>query len=306
MRFTQLSLEALFLSLLPLASGSANAGPTLQSTNGVVENHLFIECTSRGALETTSAPVDTCVRTPNWGLTIKTAAICANGTRALFMRWTDDECGYGTMDPDYGLVPMHDGVCLNSKKVESIAFWCDGVKDTRAEGDLSKKGSASEGVCEAGIPLFYTHSKADTCVNLETGKLRVSHMAVCGNGTQSTLALYEGADCFGAPSEFRALTDEDMEDCIDVEGSRSYAFYCTGEITQAVTEPAQNAGKGSVLHFFAIIAIFFLLFSLMLVLTVLAWIRKYGGSVGKIIEVVTVSSPIMNILTRILISLFRT
>ncbi len=76
---------------------------------------------------------------------------------------------------------------------------------------------------------MFNHPKADTCVNLRSSKMKVISPAICANGTQSTLALYKGKSCVGAPASFVEVTDEDTKSCMDLDGMSSFAFYCTGE-----------------------------------------------------------------------------
>jgi hypothetical protein len=301
-----LGLEALLLTLTTLTSALPSDILPLEATDAVVVGHLFPACNGQNARKSLNVPVDRCLSTPSLALEIKTAATCANGTRAQWARFPEKGCGYGTLDAEFGLVELEDkdiGTCLDVMEIGSMAFWCDGVKksspDDRDEGqkpednDKTKDGSVSESACMVGKAPFWNHPKADTCVNLRSEKMQVTYAAVCANGTLSTLALYKGTGCPGAPSDFRAVEAESRK-CLDVEGMKSYAFYCTGEGIERGRsgEPGRNGGGGGgIMQFLLVLALIIMMSFLMLVLSVFVWVRKYGGSAGRLIEVVKVSCP---------------
>jgi hypothetical protein len=60
-------------------------------------------------------------------------------------------------------------------------------------------------------------------------------------------------------------------------------------VKEPAKEPARKNGGGGILQFLFFIFMFSLVMGLMLLLTVLTWICKYGGSVGKVFEFVGVS-----------------
>lgn len=294
--FTRL-VTPILLSLTVLTSAISTDLSTLEATNAVVVGHPFPACNGHKTRKSLEIPVDRCFTTPTLALEIKTAATCANGTRAQWARYSEKGCGDGSLDADFGLVDLQDkdiGSCLLVMKFESMAFWCDGVKKTSPkdendkkepeDADKSKKGSVSESACMTGRAPFWNHPEADTCVNLMSEKLEVSSAAVCTNGTQSTLALYRTTGCFGAPSEFRAVKEEDSNRCSSVEGMKSFAFYCTGEGIQQ----GNNHG-GGILQFLLVLTLIIMMSLLILIVTVFTWVRKYGGSVGKLIEFARVS-----------------
>lgn len=298
-----LVLEALLLTLTTLTS--CDIIP-LEATDAVVVGHLFPACNGQRARKSLNVPVDRCLSSPNLALEIKSAATCANGTRAQWARFPEKGCGDGILDVEFGLVELEDkdiGTCLDVMKIGSMAFWCDGVKksspndrdDERKpeEEDKTKDGSVSESACMVRKAPFWNHPKADTCVNLQSERMQVTSAAVCANGTLSTLALYKGIGCPGAPSEFRAVEAESRK-CLDVEGMKSYAFYCTGEGIERGRsgEPGRSGGQsGGIMQFLLVLTLIIMMFFLMLVLSVFAWVRKYGGSAGKLIEVLKVSCP---------------
>lgn len=207
------------------------------------------------------------------------------------------------MDIDDGDI----GACLSNEmpggeKMGSMGFWCDGISqsepskdreetdDDDEEIDRSKKGSTSESACVPGRAPFFDHPPTDTCVGLKTERLKIYTPAVCKNGTQAALALYTSRGCSSDPS-FVDLEDEEenLNTCLDVEGMGSFAFYCTGEGIERDTPLKPENGKqtgGSILHFFLILLLIIMFFFLMLVLSVWAWVRKYGGSVGRLVELV--------------------
>jgi hypothetical protein len=308
MFYGPLKIEALLLlALTTLTSAIPTDALALEATDGVVVGHLFPACNGRKARKPLSVPVDRCLSTPTLALEIKTAATCANGTRAQWARFPEKGCGYGTLDAKFGLVELEDkdiNTCLDFMKIGSMAFWCDGVKesspDDKDDGkkpendDKSKKGSVSESACMVGKAPFWNHPKADTCVNLKTEKLEVTSAAVCANGTESTLALYKETGCLGGPSEFRAVKRAESKECLNVEGMKSFAFYCTGKGIERGRETGRNGGGGGIMHFLLVLTLIIMVFFLMTMLTVLTWVRKYGGSVGKLIEFARVScSPLV-------------
>jgi len=303
MLYLPLILEAL-LTLAALTSAIFNDVSATEATDAVVEGHLLLNCGGRTVGKPRPpliVPVDRCLNTPTWALKIKTAATCANGTRAQWARFPEKGCGNGTLDAKFGLVglkPWEIGTCLDIRGIESMSFWCDGVKKSNpSDGtdekepedvDKSKEGSVSESACMPRKAPFYTHPKVDTCVNLTYEKMKVYSAAVCSNGTQSTLALYQAIGCIGTPSEFKAITEEETKVCLDVDGMNSYAFYCTGEglWDSRDSEPGRSgpSGGAGVGHFLLIITLITVTFFLMLLLTIFAWVRKFGGSLSKLVD----------------------
>jgi hypothetical protein len=312
MLYLLLILEALLLALTTLTSSTSlisNDVSALEATDAVIEGHLFPTCNGRQLgkpRKPINVPVDRCLNIPSLAVVIKTAATCANGTRAQWARFPEKGCGYGTLDAEFSLVELEAkniGTCVDIIGIESMAFWCNGLKKSNPsngtddkepeDADKSKEGSVSESACMPRKAPAWKHTKADTCVNLTYERMKVYSAAVCANGTQSTLALYKAIGCLGAPSEFRAITEEETRACLDVEEMNSYAFYCTGEGLgrSRDSEPGRNGGGGggSVKHFLLIIILIITTFFLMLLLTILAWVQKYGGSLGKLIEFARVS-----------------
>jgi hypothetical protein len=335
MLYPLIRLEALLLiAFTTLTFASSNDITTSTSTDGVTLECLFLPLCGKGhsTAKPFHVPVDRCVNIPNQGLKIQKPATCANGTRALWARWPEKRCSNGTLDPEYGLVPIwfkDIGTFLDVKKFESMAFWCDGFNGTFPKhdekkpdnADKSKKGSVSESACIAQKAPFWKHPKADTCVNLHTDNVKFSHMATCANGTRSTVALYKDAGCLGAPSEIKDVNEEETKRCMNVKGTSSFAYYCTGEgignsiggghdqnsgiqngeiqngeIQNGGTQKdgSQTSGNGGLLHFLFVLTCIVIIFSLMLLLAIFAWIRKYGSSVGSVFELISVSySPIV-------------
>jgi hypothetical protein len=306
MLYTLLEINALLLSLTTLSSAISDHLSGLDATDAVVVGHLFPACNGHGKQKFINVPVDRCLNIPRLALEIHTAAICANGTRAQWARFPEKGCGYGTLDAEFGLVELEDedlNTCLDIMDIESMAFWCDGVKtsnpddgkkpeDEDEDEDKSTKGSVSESACMMGKAPFFNHPKADTCVDLKTEKMKVYSAAICANGTQSTLALYKETGCLGAPSEFKPLEEDDMKSCMDLEGMNSFAFYCTGEGIERGREPGRSrkSGGGGILQFLLILTLIVMVSFLMTLLAVFTWVRKYGGSMAKLIDWARVSS----------------
>jgi hypothetical protein len=298
----------LLLALTTLTSALPSDTSTLDTTDAVVVGHLFPACNGRGTRKSLNVPVDRCLSTPSLALEIKSAATCANGTRAQWARFPEKGCGYGTLDAEFGLVDLENkdiNTCLDVMNIGSMAFWCNGVKksspdeekqpedeDEDEDKDKSAKGSVSESACMVGKAPFWKHPTADTCVDLRSEKLQVTTAAVCANGTRSTLALYKKTGCLGAPSEFRELEAESSK-CLDVEGMNGFAFYCAGEGIERSKDGEQGGkgGSGGIMQFLLVLTLIIMVSFLMLVLTIFTWVRKYGGSVGKLIELARVSSP---------------
>lgn len=288
------------------------ATPLSDPIDAVVIGHLFPACNGQrvGGHKPLNVPVDRCLTTPGFGLEIKTAAVCANGTRAKLARFEDKKCGYGNISEIWGLVDVADsdiGACMPTGKadggeIRSVSFWCDGVKKSSPEDDEKEKepdtnapkaGSVSESACMPGKAPFFNHPKTDTCVNLQTSKMRVYSAGICANGTQSALALYEDKSCVGAPT-LKEVKEEDTKSCMDLDGISSFAFYCTGEIEgppESPSNPSQPRQGGGVMQFLLVLSLICMMFFLMLVLSILTWVRRYGGSVGKLIEFFQVSFP---------------
>jgi hypothetical protein len=295
------------LLLLSLSLLTATSFALEEPQDGVIVGHLFPECNGMGRKKPIHVPVDRCVTTPKLGLQIKTPAVCANGTRAQWARFTNKTCGNGTLDEYWGLVPLVErdiGACLDIMKVGSMAFWCDGVKpkspdnedtgDDDKEKDHAKKGSSSESACMVGKAPFWNHPAADTCVTLKTDKVQLTAAAVCRNGTQSTAAFYKGAGCHGIP-QFRTVEGQKGRDCENVEDFGSFAYYCTGEGIEEHDRGRPGVGngerKGGIMHFMLVLSLIIMCAVLILILTVITWINKYGGSLGQIIQSVRVSHP---------------
>lgn len=292
-----LTIEGLLLALTTtLTYATPTQESTLEATDGVVVSHLFPACDGMGRRKPLTVPVDRCLSTPVLALQIKTAAICANGTQAKWARFPEKGCGHGSLDPDFGLVDLRDdqiGECLDFMKIGSMAFWCDGVKRTdpddekdgdKTDGDKDKmkKGSVSESSCMVGKAPFWSHHLPDKCVDLKSDSIQISTMATCANGTESTFAWYKGVGCHGEPT---FNDDEASKTCVDADGMGSFAFYCTGEgIERADKGKGSNGNGGGFLQFFLVLTLIVMGSILILVLSILTWVRKYGGSVGKLIE----------------------
>lgn len=153
----------------------------------------------------------------------------------------------------------------------------------------------SESACMTGRAPTFKHPKVDTCVNLMTSKMKVIFPGVCANGTQSTLALYEEKACVGAPASFVDIKDETTNSCMDLSGMASFAFYCTGEGIEgsAPSNPGPPRQSGGIMQFLLVLTLICMMFFLMLVLSIFTWVRKYGGSVGKLVDFAKVSRFIL-------------
>lgn len=309
--------QVLIIALAALRLVAADEALTIsdKTTDGVIIGHLFPECNGQrvGGHKAHTVPVDRCVTTPGFGLQIKTAATCADGTRAQLARFSDKKCGYGTLSEKYGLIDIADsdidgcistGLMGEEEKISSVAFWCEGVKKSSPEDDEKEKepentqkpkaGSVSESACVPGKAPFFNHPKTDTCVNLRTSKMKVLSAGICANGTQSTLALYKEKSCAGVPTTFMDIKDEDTKSCMDLSETSSFAFYCTGEGIEGSPESPSNPDqrqrpRNSAIQFLLVLSLVCMMFFLMLVLSIWTWVRKYGGSTGKLIQFIQVS-----------------
>jgi hypothetical protein len=294
------SVVLLLASRVLIVAGS-NDVSALEATDAIVVGHLFPACNGMKKRKPLNVPVDRCLKTPTLSLEIKTAATCANGTRAQWARFREPGCGYGTLDDEYGLVELEDkdiGTCLDIMKIGSMAFWCEGVKksspededDKKKPGDekKQKKGSTSESACMPGKAPFWKHPEPDTCVDLGYNKLLVSSAAICADGKQSRLALYKETGCRHAPSEYRTLQEEDSKRCLNVEGMNSFAFYCTGKGIER-SRGVGHGGRGGMIHFLLVVTVVVMILSLILVISVLTWVRRYGGSLSRLVDFAKVS-----------------
>jgi hypothetical protein len=188
------------------------------------------------------------------------------------------------------------GADSEDSKIASAAFWCDGVKskspeDEKKEDDKpkGKSGSVSESACMAGKAPFFNHPKTDTCVNLKTEKMKVYSAGICANGTQSILAMYKDKGCSGAPARWKRIEEDDTKSCMDMAGLLSFAFYCSGVKDSKPNPGGDQRQGGSIMQFLLVLTLICLMFFLMLVLSIFAWVRKYGGSVRNLITLITVS-----------------
>src|ERR1700753_2975413 len=114
MIYPLVSFEALLLALISFTSAIPNDVSAFGATDAVVVGHPFPTCGGRKARESINVPVDRCLSTPSLALEIKSAAICATGTRAKWARFPEKGCGYGTLDDKFGLVDLEDkdiGTC---------------------------------------------------------------------------------------------------------------------------------------------------------------------------------------------------
>jgi hypothetical protein len=310
--------QTFILTLAALRAVSAKdletpSSPLSEPADAVVVGHLFPACNGQriGGHKSLTVPVDRCLTTPGLGLEIKTAAVCSNGTRARLARFEDKKCGRGILSETWGLVDIADsdvGACMptgmaEGGEVKSVAFWCDGVQTKSSPEDdeeekepdtkKPKAGSVSEAVCVPGKAPFFSHPKTDTCVKLRTSKLRIISAAICENGTKSTLALYEDKLCLGDPKIVK-IKKKDTKSCMDLEGISGFAFYCTGEGIAgnpgSPSNPDKPSQSGGAMQFLLVLSLIFIMFFLMLVLSIFTWVRKYGGSVGKLIDFAQVSS----------------
>jgi hypothetical protein len=286
---------------------------------GEVTSHLFPACNGQrvGGKKSLSVPADTaCMTTPGLALQINKAAVCANGTRAQLAQFTDSKCGRGGDDAVMRLVDLADSdigtkSCISTgafgadERYSSMAFWCDGIKpksnsDSKPDDDeeetpdeennQGKKGSVSESACMTGKAPFFNHPATDTCVNLKSSKLKIYTPGVCANGTAPLLALYSKPGCL-SPQSYDPVSEDDLETCLDMSESGSFAFYCTGDIqkgddggSRPLNPPKQNSG--SILHFLLVLFSILMFMFLVMVLSVWAWVRKYGGSVNKLLDIV--------------------
>jgi hypothetical protein len=282
-------------------------------TDAVVVSHLFPACNGHraGGHKARHVPVDACLTTPGFGMRIMTPAVCANGTRALWARFSDGKCNKGVVDPVYGLKEIRDadvGECLSTaadegENIRSMSFWCQGFKSTPFEGDGGEggegkgkddepaeklkpaPGSVSESACMVGKAPFFQHPKTDTCTDLQTAKMKIFSTGVCADGKRARMALYETKGCAGEPKELKSVPDSTLKTCWDLQGRKSFAFWCTGEgLGEAPVEdkPGNGGQKQSGGSIVLTLLLICLMLILMLALSVWAWFQT---NVGKFVRV---------------------
>jgi hypothetical protein len=242
-------------------------------SSGSVETYLGPECMGKpaGSKKPITLPYDRCLSMHSYSLRLLTPAICANGTRAKWARFEGSKCNYGEITFEDGFLDIADSdlkECkdmapegLRETKIGSMAFWCDGFGDVKRpdpnappveEKPKPKAGSVSESAC-AGKAPFFRHPKTDTCVNLGTKKLKIYSSGICEDGTKAKWAKYTTRGCVGEPKETLQVGDELLEKCLDMTGTESYAFWCTGEgLGKEAKKETQHgtgrAGKGWVVN----------------------------------------------------------
>jgi hypothetical protein len=218
-------------------------------SSGSVETYLGPVCNSKpaGSKKPIIVPSDRCLSTHGFSLRLLTPAVCANGTRAKWARFEGPKCNYGEITFEDGLLDIEDTDLRECKemgwagnrevKIGSMSFWCDGFGDVKRpdpnappveEKPKPRAGSVSESACTGKAP-FFRHPKTDTCMNLSTQKLKIFSSGICEDGTPGRWAKYEDEDCTGSPSETVDVGDELLERCLNVEGTKSFAFWCTGD-----------------------------------------------------------------------------
>ena len=201
-----------------------------------------------GSKKPTILPVDRCLSTASYSIRLLTPAVCANGTRAKWARYEGSKCNYGEITYADGLLDVRDEdlrECKDMKlkntngetNVGSMSFWCEGFGEVerpdpnappKEEKPKPRAGSVSESACGNRAP-FFNHPKTDTCVNLATKKLKIYSSGVCEDGTPGRWAKYEDKDCVGESKERLDVGDDLLKRCLDVDGTKSFAFWCTGE-----------------------------------------------------------------------------
>ena len=81
--------------------------------DAVVAYRLTPKCSVRplGGEKTLNIPVDACLTTPGYSLSIRRPAFCPNGTRARLARFEDPTCGAGSREltSKLELIDVHDG-----------------------------------------------------------------------------------------------------------------------------------------------------------------------------------------------------
>jgi hypothetical protein len=288
------------------------------ATDGVLASHLHIDCEAplTGEDKLVTAPVDTCLTTSGLAITWKTPAVCNNGTRALWAKFEDDKCTKWVKTN--GLVDIPDkiiGECTQTameERMESMAFWCEGFdsastnlitlddkheKGTEPEDREKPKaapGSVSESACLSNKAPFFNHPKTDTCVSLKTSKLQIFAVGICADGEPARLALFENKSCGGEPQELVEVSEDDLKRCLDLTGTSSFAFYCTGKGLGVPPEigPSPPRQSGSLFSFILILLLMCLFAFLMLALSVWAWFRTgVGRAVTELVRVSNCSVP---------------
>ncbi|TAQ91553.1 hypothetical protein B7494_g23 [Chlorociboria aeruginascens] len=229
---------------------AAPIGVVLETpTDGIVKISLDPFCGvgwhSMQPKDLRTVPVDTCMTTPGMSLAIYQAAVCADGTRAKWARFTNSRCSHGESKFEGELVDLEDlgvGTCMSSldprnQNISSVAFWCKGFESKKVVEDSKPKSNASravihvydEGTCtgRSGPPRTV---KADTCWMLYGNSLTIDVPAICANGTRALWTTYTNHSCIAESANVttKELADSDLQTCLDTTKIGSMLFRCEG------------------------------------------------------------------------------
>ncbi|KAH6663207.1 hypothetical protein B0J14DRAFT_494986 [Halenospora varia] len=222
---------------------------------GLVETRGRSSCSwdSGDASVETRLQVDTCLETRAESVRILKPAYCANGTRAILTHFEGDECDHNLNPDATELAKTRENEAGSCQELNpttgwrtrkgSVMFWCGDVAENReAEEEETptpqpRAASVSASACQPYKAPFFQHPKTDTCLNLESRTLKIYSSGVCANGTQAIWAKYDESDCIGKPSEVVDVTKDMLSTCLDVRGTQSISFWCTGEVLGSSLPP---------------------------------------------------------------------
>jgi hypothetical protein len=240
-----------------------NAEPPTGPTKGTIQQGSLYSCSGRTdgsgvTLQTKrSLAVDTCHTTRDFGLRIDEVAICKNGTRAQWARFSDDKC-QSPMTED-SLIDINDNdlrKCQalgdwvanrpngrpNSWKVGSMSFHCNGIPEPEDDIPKAQPAAISVDACQiypatSYSPPNFRYPEPDTCIDQYGSRLKLYENAICPNGTSAILAQYRWRGCLGTPECFTEIGDEMLDQCLITDNFQSFSFMCTGVINRPIPQP---------------------------------------------------------------------
>ncbi len=119
---------------------------------GKIQPYFLADCETDQRVEKTSVKaVDTCVWTFIYkSMKIKSPAVCANGTKALFATYRRPGCKPEDLKYLGDLPEEFDASCADISKIDSFAFICEGLP----ESEIGNKGSVGGLLKFVGIVLL--------------------------------------------------------------------------------------------------------------------------------------------------------
>ena len=225
--------------------GPATGRGNDKSQDAIVGYRLSPECSvyPLGGGKSLIIPVDVCLTTPGFAISIRRPAFCPNGTRARLARFEDPKCGAGSqkLSSRLGLIDVHNGnlyQCMSTglasqdrkERFESVMFWCDGFGSITPPTILPPKLPPTP--AWISTPWDINYPKTDTCTNLTVPKLLIHSPGICSDGRFSNVAFYPRRNCDGPPHLIKdtLYMERELElgRIMTIEGTSSIAFLCDG------------------------------------------------------------------------------